>query len=480
MRDHKLIRQGLIFVLVTVAGALTLSCARSSGKAEILTTPGGPAVAVASSAAIATANAGTPVMATPAPTATVSAVASPTTLPLSSPTANPSPTSKPQATPSPKPTSLPSPTVATQTKAAVNPGTVLAYYVPYDPTSWHSLEAHADSIDYVAPQWVTIDACGNIGSRDNLTLVAFARSRGIRILPSLLTSNADLNHHLLTNGTSAARAVEQIVDYVVSEGYDGLDLDLENIKPGDRAAYTEFVRQLSVAMHRKGKMLTAAIPAKTYDATTGWAGAYDYAAIGPHFDLITIMTYEYSSPTGKPGSTAPLDWVDRVISFATNQIAPERVLVGIAFYGYDWDITNGGRARSLRYPQAAALARKFGIPIALDPATKSATFSYTLRAGDSLPPDEKLPAVSHEIKVRQAPACPLSTPTPAPRPMTPQPTPTPSLPQEHVVWLEDARSVSARLAVATKYGAAGAGAWRLGQEDPAVWKVFATWRQTSR
>ena len=35
---------------------------------------------------------------------------------------------------------------------------VLGYYVPYDPTSWATLEAHADALDDVAAQWVTIDA----------------------------------------------------------------------------------------------------------------------------------------------------------------------------------------------------------------------------------------------------------------------------------------------------------------------------------
>jgi spore germination protein YaaH len=357
---------------------------------------------------------------------------------------------------------------------------VFAYYVPYDATSWISLQANADHIDYVAPQWVYIDACGNVGSRDDRTLIAFARSKGIRILPSLLTSDGNLNHRLLTDEASVSRAVQQIVSYVVEEGYDGLDLDLEGVNATDRQAYTDFVKKLSPALRSKGKMLTAAIPAKTFDATTGWAGAYEYAAIAPYFDLIVIMTYEYSSPTGKPGSTAPYDWVEKVISYVTSQIPPEKVLVGIAFYGYDWNVTSEGRARALRYSQGQALAEHFGATIGLDPTTKSATFSYVMNRGQSTPPDEAVPALNHQITTRSQPPCPYTPPTPTPRRTPPPPTATPAPVQQHVVWLEDARSVAARLAIVGKYGAAGIGTWRLGQEDPATWPAFANWRKPAK
>src|SRR6266516_6546066 len=39
---------------------------------------------------------------------------------------------------------------------------LVGYYVPYDSTSWVSLQAHADQLDIVAAQWVTIDGCCNL------------------------------------------------------------------------------------------------------------------------------------------------------------------------------------------------------------------------------------------------------------------------------------------------------------------------------
>src|SRR5690348_1593583 len=76
---------------------------------------------------------------------------------------------------------------------------VLGYYVPYDPASWATLETQAAQIDMVAVQWVTIDGCGRLTSDDDQTLKQFARSRGIQVYPSLLTSSGWLNHRLLTD-----------------------------------------------------------------------------------------------------------------------------------------------------------------------------------------------------------------------------------------------------------------------------------------
>ena len=126
--------------------------------------------------------------------------------------------------------------VAPTTSATARPSRpiILGYYVPYDSTSWDSFRAHAASLDYVATQWVTIDACGQLSWQDDLTLVAYARQQGVKVLPSLLTSDRWLNHQILIDQATRDRAVQEIVRYVVSSGYDGIDLDLENVAPEDR------------------------------------------------------------------------------------------------------------------------------------------------------------------------------------------------------------------------------------------------------
>jgi spore germination protein YaaH len=351
---------------------------------------------------------------------------------------------------------------------------VVGYYVPYDPTSWASLQANAAALDVVAAQWVFLDACGNLSSRDNQTIKQFARENGLSILPSLLTNAGWLNHRLLTDEAVAAHAIGQIVAYVEAEGYDGLDLDLEAVEPADRPAYTQFVAALGAALHERDKRLTLALPAKPRDVTTGWAGAYDYAALGPHADHITIMAYDYRGAWSEPGPVAPYDWVESVLAFATSQIPAEKVLLGLAFYGYDWNTTSG-TTRALGYGAAARLAERYQALIELDPATQSATFSYQAPAGEAPPLAPAVAPVRHEITLREAPPCPVAGPAPTPT-RTPRPAPLPGTPQDHVVWLEESASAAARLGLIDRYQAGGIATWRLGLEDPRVWDLFQQWR----
>jgi spore germination protein YaaH len=71
------------------------------------------------------------------------------------------------------------------------------------------------------------------------------------------------------------------------------------------------------------------------------------------------------------------------------------------------------------------------------------------------------------------------SPTPVPSSGGTTRRPAPGVKQEHIVWIEEARSAAARLNIADKYGLAGVGAWRLGQEDAAVWPLLESWRNGS-
>ncbi|HET6315207.1 MAG TPA: glycosyl hydrolase family 18 protein, partial [Chloroflexota bacterium] len=344
-------------------------------------------------------------------------------------------------------------------------------------TSWASLQTHVHDLDIVAAQWVRIDACGNLGSTDDQTLKEFARQNNVLVLPSLFTLSAPLNHLILTDEQARANAIQGIASYTVGEDYAGFDLDLEGVDPTDRDAFTAYVADLATALHEQNKMLTLALPAKDRDVTVGWSGAYDYAALGASADLVTIMAYEYSGPFSGPGSVAPYEWVARVMAFARSQIAPEKLVLGAAWYGYDWNTTSGG-ALSLGYPQALALAEHFGASLELDPLTRSATFAYETVAGGPMPRVASPPRLNHRVTERQPPPCDVAPP-PAPTPVaTPERPAAAGEPQSHAVWVEDSAAFVERVGLAERFGVAGIATWRLGQEDPRVWGAVQQWRST--
>jgi hypothetical protein len=78
--------------------------------------------------------------------------------------------------------------------------------LPYYTTSWQSLLAQLDQLDIGAVQWVSIDACGLLSSRDDQTLKQVLNGGGVAVLPSLFTASAGLNHRVLTDEAARATA----------------------------------------------------------------------------------------------------------------------------------------------------------------------------------------------------------------------------------------------------------------------------------
>jgi spore germination protein len=352
----------------------------------------------------------------------------------------------------------------------------LAYYVEWDSRSWVSLSESWDAVDVVAAQWVWVDPCGGLTSRDDQTLKAEAAGRHVPVLPSLFTFSKWLNSRLLAEPT-ATGLVENIVRYVEVEGYAGFDLDLEDIAPTDRDAYTSLVARLAEALHARGKWLAIAVPPKERELPDGFAAAYDYAALGQHADQILLMTYEYAGAWSGPGPVAPYQPVERAMAYAASLIPAAKLNLGVAFYGYDWNLSRPGQVRAVGFPEALAIADRYKPAIGLDPLARSITWRHEARAGDPVAQGSAGPRLRNHITPRSAPRCDVPYP---PRP-TPGPTPVPPPPdtvEEHVVWLEEARAAEARLAIASRLGT-GVGAWRLGQEDPDVWPIIRSWRAGS-
>lgn len=312
---------------------------------------------------------------------------------------------------------------ASQGPGASGQGLRVAYYFPPDPASFTSLRTNISRLDVVAPHWLVIDEDGQVQSSEPPEAGSFLRSAGATVLPSVVLRNREAGHRIVTEPAVAAFAIEQLVAAVGA--WHGLALDFEGLDPGDRQALSAFINALGDAVRAAGKSFLVALPAKTSDIRTGWSGAYDYAAIANAADLYLVMAYGYtSSASATPGSTAPLPWVDASLAFAAANIPADRLLLGVAFYGYDWNLTRGPPARALRYSDTLQIVERTGAIPTFDARIGSATFQYE------------------------------------------------SVGEAHEVWYEDAQALAARLELVAKYGLRGVGAWRLGQEDPAAWAIW--------
>lgn len=205
----------------------------------------------------------------------------------------------------------------------------------------------------------------------------------------------------------------------MQEGLAGVTVDFENVAPQDRDRLTAFLADLHASLLADHLLTMVCLPERESD-TTG-SPAYDYTALGANADLVMLITYDEHVPGGQPGPIAVYSNVTRVVQYALAQIPADKILLGVADYGYDWPA--GGTGSEVSMAQAEELAASHGVKATMDTVSQSPTFSYT----------------ANGVK--------------------------------HTVWFEDDQSIANLAALVQTYGLKGVAVWHLGAEDAGFWKA---------
>ena len=299
--------------------------------------------------------------------------------------------------------------------------------------------------DYVSgnPSWPMADT------------VCLMRRAGLQIIPTMTDGTAKLVlSQYLSNAATRTTIVNTIVDLVVKNNFDGIDLDYEGFAFVDgntswsktAPRWVALVKELSVALHAKNKLLSVSTP-YLYDPKEKQKGyfVYAWADIASSIDRLRIMTYDYS--VAKPGPMGPLSWTEKTIQYAISIMSASKVYVGLPGYGRDWitsvngkcptsappGLIGGAKAATFKMNYADAKAAIDGAVPIFNEQYSEATYSYTQTYNG-------LSATGAST------ACTVN----------------------RTVWYQNARSFAARMALVGKYRLGGAAMWTLGMEDAAA------------
>ncbi len=196
----------------------------------------------------------------------------------------------------------------------------------------------------------TIDPVkGGITPEQSQTVVTLAHAAGRKVLVCMGTNEAIHSHRALTDAVRPI-LVRNLVRFVVSRGYDGLDIDMEPLEDSDVAVYTQFIYELraQLIIANPDLVLTAAVASEPAL----------FARLQLQFDRINLMTYDLSGPW--PGF---LTWYNAALydggprrmkdgepypsvqgmveQFTRAGVPKEKLGIGIAFYGYVWSGASG-------------------------------------------------------------------------------------------------------------------------------------------
>ncbi|HZJ75869.1 MAG TPA: LysM peptidoglycan-binding domain-containing protein [Clostridia bacterium] len=272
-----------------------------------------------------------------------------------------------------------------------------------------------------------VRADGSLSNINDQAIIDAARAANVA--PLMVITNiregggfsSDIAHAVLTNETAQNNLINNILQ-TLPKGYYGINVDFEYIFPYDRESYNQFIARLTETLKAQGYIVTTSLAPKiSADQPGTLYEAHDYPFHGRTVDFVILMTYEWGYTYGPAQAVAPLNEVRRVLDYAVTAIPPEKILMGMPNYGYDWTLpfVQGSSARVLSNTAAANLASEVGAGIKFDSKAQSPYFNYFDNNG-----------------------------------------------KEHVVWFEDARSIRAKLYTVNEYGLAGVSYWTLNSYFP--------------
>ena len=105
-------------------------------------------------------------------------------------------------------------------------------------------------VNVIAPTWYSVtDESGNMSSYASADFVSKMHQRGIDVwaLVSDFDTNVDFAQ-LYSSKAARTNMVNKLVGEAKSYGFDGINLDYENIKSAYAKDYLQFVRELSVCL----------------------------------------------------------------------------------------------------------------------------------------------------------------------------------------------------------------------------------------
>ena len=308
--------------------------------------------------------------------------------------------------------------------SAVAPPLAIAFYTPWDEPSIDSLRQHVGQLDWLVPHWLSIFGPAHALQEDadprGKAILAGAVHRPL-LLPMIQNANNGVWDGagfgaLVADPAQRKALIDKLEAYLLRNHASGIVFDFEEVPSTAQAAYRRFLIETRTRFAPHGWLVTIAAPADDPD--------WDYADYGRITDRIFLMTYDQHWESGSPGPIAAEPWFASVLAKRLKVLDPARTIVCFGGYAYDWT-PKKAEAVDMSVEEAWALARDNEASIVFDPATRNPVFRYESDDGE-----------------------------------------------RHEVWILDGVTAHNQLRIARAMHVAGAALWRLGSEDPSMWKIW--------
>ncbi|WP_070001106.1 glycosyl hydrolase family 18 protein [Cellulosilyticum sp. I15G10I2] len=290
------------------------------------------------------------------------------------------------------------------------------------PGDWTSPKyTNIKGANVISPTWFEFeDDLGNLTDRGTRQYVIEAKKRNLQVWP-LMSHNFTqpaLTKPILSSTAKRQHVIDQIIKKAEEYGYDGINIDIENIQPETSDVWVQFMRELYPLLKEVGLSVSVDVY-----MPSDWSRHYQREKIAEVCDYFIVMAYDqHWSGSENAGSVSELSWVEEGIKRNLLEVEKEKLVLGIPFYTRIWEETDEGlKTKAYGMKPAWDMVKTWGVTPVLDEIS-----------GQKYAEIEKVSSVFK-------------------------------------VWLEDESSIQKRIELLNQYDLAGYGAWKLGLETPDIW-----------
>ena len=297
-------------------------------------------------------------------------------------------------------------------------------------SSYENRTADMTGVDVISPTWFSLtDNEGNIRSIGKKSYVKKAHKDNLQVWGLVSDFSSDMDTSLVLASTAARRnCIGNLVSEAERLGLDGINLDFEYMEAPDGAAYSQFVREMSIACRKSGLVFSVDL-ACPYE----WNSYIDRKEVGTVADYLINMGYDEHYVGSEAGSVASLAFEERAVRELIKMGIPERKIIsGVPFYTRIWytswndDGTMNINSEELSMGVVQTTLNTWGVTPVWDAETAQNYADWTLDNG---------------VRCQ--------------------------------IWIEDGESMARKILLIPKYNLGGTAAWVLGAQSDSIWQVIS-------
>lgn len=273
-------------------------------------------------------------------------------------------------------------------------------------------------------KYSTTNVYENVGN-EGIAYVNWAHGNGYQVWPMFTNSNMSETSKMLSDYKSRENVINQIIKYIKQYNLDGINIDFEGMYEADKDNFSRFLIEIRPRLNEIGAVLSVDVTAP--DGAPEWSLCYDRYTIGKVADYVMFMAYDqYGVSATKAGTTAGHNWVEANVKkfLGQEEVKAEKIILGIPFYTRVWKENNGNVTSNVV---------NIGNVNNVIPSNATKTW------------DEDLQQYYVEYKKGGA---------------------------TYKIWVEDEKSIEAKLDLVSKYNLGGAAYWEYDRATNSIWNLI--------